>query len=37
MKSYLDCWTGAATALFQQALAGEPELAESLPKPQAPG
>jgi flagellar motor switch protein FliN len=37
MKSYLDCWTGAATALFQQALAGEPELVESLPKPMAPG
>ena len=36
MKSYLDCWTGAATALFEQALAGEPELAESLPKPLAP-
>ena len=33
MKSYLDCWTGAATALFGQALAGEPELTESLPKP----
>jgi len=36
VKSYLDCWTGAATALFEQALAGEPELAESLPKPLAP-
>ena len=36
MKSYLDCWTGAATALFSQALAGEPELSESLPKPLAP-
>jgi flagellar motor switch protein FliN/FliY len=36
MKSYLDCWTGAATALFSQALTGEPELAESLPKPLAP-
>jgi len=35
MKSYLDCWIGAATALFQQALAGEPQLAESLPKPLA--
>ena len=35
MKTYLDCWTGAATALFAQALAGEPELAESLPKPLA--
>ncbi|MGA3159700.1 MAG: flagellar motor switch protein FliN [Terracidiphilus sp.] len=35
MKSYLECWTAAATALFSQALAGEPELAESLPKPLA--
>ncbi len=33
MKSYLDCWTGAATTLFSQALAGEPELVESLPTP----
>ena len=36
MKSYLDCWTGAATALFSQALAGEPQLTEGLPKPLAP-
>jgi hypothetical protein len=36
MKSYLDCWIGAATALFSQALAGEPELSESLPKPLPP-
>jgi flagellar motor switch protein FliN/FliY len=36
MKTYLDCWIGAATVLFQQALAGEPELSESLPKPLAP-
>jgi flagellar motor switch protein FliN len=35
MMTYLDCWIGAATALFSQALAGEPELAESLPKPLA--
>ena len=33
MTSYLDCWTGVASALFSQALAGEPELVESLPKP----
>lgn len=33
MKNYLDCWIGTATALFSQALAGEPELVESLPKP----
>jgi flagellar motor switch protein FliN len=36
MKSYLDCWIGTATALFSQALAGEPQLSESLPKPLAP-
>jgi flagellar motor switch protein FliN len=36
MKTYLDSWIGAATALFSQALAGEPQLAESLPKPLAP-
>jgi flagellar motor switch protein FliN/FliY len=36
MKSYLDCWTGTATALFSQALAGEPQLTEGLPKPLAP-
>lgn len=29
MKSYLDCWISTATALFSQALAGEPELSES--------
>jgi flagellar motor switch protein FliN/FliY len=33
MTSYLDCWIQAATALFSQALAGEPALVESLPKP----
>src|ERR1019366_8510151 len=37
MKSYLDCWIGAATALFSQALTGEPELTESLPKPLGEG
>ena len=37
MKSYLECWTGVASALFSQALAGEPELAESLPKPLTAG
>jgi flagellar motor switch protein FliN/FliY len=37
MKSYLDCWTSVATALFSQALAGEPELAETLPKPMTAG
>jgi len=33
MKTYFDCWANVAAALFSQALAGEPELAESLPKP----
>ncbi len=37
MMTYLDCWTSVATTLFSQALAGEPELAESLPKPMAAG
>jgi len=37
MKTYLDCWIGTATALFAQALAGEPQLSESLPKPLAAG
>ncbi len=37
MMTYLDCWISVATALFSQALAGEPELTESLPKPLAPG
>jgi flagellar motor switch protein FliN len=31
--NYLDCWITVATSLFSQALAGEPELADSLPKP----
>jgi len=34
MKRYFECWVEAATTLFSQALAGEPELVESLPKPQ---
>ena len=33
MKTYFDCWVQVAAALFSQALAGEPELSESLPKP----
>ncbi len=37
MMTYFDCWAGVATALFSQALAGEPELAESLPKPLGAG
>jgi flagellar motor switch protein FliN len=35
--SYLDCWTTVAASLFSQALAGEPTLSESLPKPRLPG
>jgi flagellar motor switch protein FliN/FliY len=37
VKTYLDCWSEVATVLFSQALAGEPELTESLPKPLASG
>jgi flagellar motor switch protein FliN/FliY len=37
LKTYLDCWTEVATALFSQALAGEPELTDALPKPMAAG
>jgi flagellar motor switch protein FliN/FliY len=33
MKTYFECWISVATVLFSQALAGEPELTESLPKP----
>lgn len=33
MTTYLECWTDTAAALFRQALAGEPELAESFPHP----
>jgi flagellar motor switch protein FliN/FliY len=37
MKSFLDCWISTATALFAQALAGEPELAEAEPRALAAG
>ncbi len=37
MKTYLECWTSVAAALFSQALVGEPQLAESLPKPLTAG
>ncbi len=37
MKTYLECWGSVAAALFPQALAGEPELSESVPKPLAEG
>jgi flagellar motor switch protein FliN len=37
MITYLDCWIRAASALFAQALAGEPQLVEGLPKPLGAG
>lgn len=37
MNTYFECWTQVARALFPQALAGEPELIESLPKPLGAG
>jgi flagellar motor switch protein FliN len=37
VKTYLDCWAGVAAALFSQALVGEPDLVESLPKPLGAG
>ena len=37
MKSYFDCWAQAAGALFSQALSGEPELSEALPRPLGAG
>ncbi len=33
MTTYIDCWAQVAADLFSQALAGEPALVESLPKP----
>ncbi|MGH9591671.1 MAG: FliM/FliN family flagellar motor C-terminal domain-containing protein [Bryobacteraceae bacterium] len=33
MKTFMECWSQVAADLFSQALAGEPELVESLPKP----
>jgi len=35
--TYFDCWAEVAAALFSQALAGEPELGESLPRPLGAG
>jgi len=37
MMTFLDCWVRVATDLFAQALAGEPELADSLPRPFSEG
>jgi len=33
MMSFVDCWTRTAATLFSQALAGQPELVESFPRP----
>jgi flagellar motor switch protein FliN/FliY len=35
--NYLDCWINVAASLFSQALAGEPTLADALPKPMPAG
>jgi len=35
MKTYIDCWIQAASGLLPQALSGEPELVETLPRPPA--
>jgi len=37
VKTFMDCWAQVAADLFQQALVGEPELVDSLPKPFAEG
>lgn len=37
MKTYLDYWAQVAADLFGQALAGEPQFAESLPRPLTAG
>jgi flagellar motor switch protein FliN len=37
VSNYLECWATVATALFSQALAGEPTLSEGLPKPMPAG
>jgi flagellar motor switch protein FliN len=36
-NTFIECWTTVASALFAQALAGEPAFAESIPKPMAAG
>jgi flagellar motor switch protein FliN/FliY len=35
--TYLECWTAVARSLFPQALSGEPELVDSLPRPMETG
>jgi flagellar motor switch protein FliN len=37
MTTYLECWTAVAKSLFAQALTGEPELVDSLPRPMEAG
>lgn len=35
--TYLECWSRVAASLLSQALVGEPQLTEALPKPLGPG
>ncbi|HKF45762.1 MAG TPA: FliM/FliN family flagellar motor switch protein [Terracidiphilus sp.] len=35
--TYLDCWIATASALFSQAVAGEPEFVDSMPRPMEGG
>ncbi len=35
--TYLECWAVVARGLFAQALTGEPELVDSLPRPMEAG
>lgn len=37
MTTYLECWIAVARSLFAQALTGEPELVDSLPRPMEAG
>ena len=37
MKKFIDCWMSTASAIFAQAIAGEPDLIEALPKPMPDG
>jgi flagellar motor switch protein FliN/FliY len=37
MTTYVECWTVVARSLFAQALTGEPELVDSLPRPMEAG
>jgi flagellar motor switch protein FliN len=37
VRKFIECWMSAASAIFSQAVAGEPELIETLPKPMPHG